>query len=92
MERHQTAIKAIILLRVGADADGDAHLHHYHHYHHYHYHYHHHHHHLCGDAHVVVEGELVAVEHGRPGEPVRLHPALAPRPHCLNTQTRVRAS
>ena len=28
MERHQTAIKAIILLRVGADADGDVHLHH----------------------------------------------------------------
>ena len=56
------------------------HTHHYHHYHH-----HHHHHHLCGDAHVVVEGELVAVEHGRPGEPVRLHPTLAPRPHCLNT-------
>ena len=32
---------------------------------------------LAGDAHVVVEGELVAVEHGGPGEAVSGHGALA---------------
>ena len=31
---------------------------------------------LTGDAHVVVQGELVAVQHGRPGKAVRLHPPL----------------
>ena len=38
---------------------------------------------LAGDAHVVVQRELVAVQHGRPGEPVGLHPALAARPDGL---------
>ena len=32
---------------------------------------------LAGDAHVVVEGELVAVEHGGPREAVSGHGALA---------------
>ena len=38
---------------------------------------------LAGDAHVVVQRELVAVQHGRPGEAVRLHPPLAACPHSL---------
>ena len=38
---------------------------------------------LAGDAHVVVQGELVAVQHGRPGKPVGLHPALTPSPDWL---------
>ena len=35
----------------------------------------------AGDAHVVVEGELVAVEHRGPREAVRRHRALAPGLH-----------
>ena len=35
---------------------------------------------LAGDAHVVVQRELVAVQHGRPGKPVGLHPALTASP------------
>ena len=38
---------------------------------------------LAGDAHVVVQGELVAVQHGRPGKPVGLHPALTASPDWL---------
>ena len=38
---------------------------------------------LTGDAHVVVQGELVTVQHGWPGEAVGLHPPLAARPHRL---------
>ncbi len=38
---------------------------------------------LADDAHVVVEGELVAVEHGRPGEAVVGHGPLAARLHLL---------
>ena len=33
---------------------------------------------LRGDAHVVVQGELVTVEHGGPREPVVLHRGNAP--------------
>ena len=38
---------------------------------------------LAGDAHVVVQGELVAVQHWRPGKAIGLHPALTARPDCL---------
>jgi hypothetical protein len=35
------------------------------------------------DAHVVVLGELAAVEHGGPGVPVGLHHPLAAGPHLV---------
>ena len=38
---------------------------------------------LCGDAHVVVLGELAAVEHGGPGVTVGLHHPLAAGPHLV---------
>jgi hypothetical protein len=38
---------------------------------------------LCGNAHVVVLGELAAVEHGGPGVPVGLHHPLAAGPHLV---------
>ena len=41
---------------------------------------------LGRDAHVVVQRELVTVEHRRPREPVGLHSSLASRPDSLGIQ------